>query len=146
MAKTDLMFNELRHNEFQGTSRKLLFVCTGGYLRSPTAAAEAVKLGCNARSCGTDVERALIPISVGLVEWANAVVFMTEENFLQAQRLFQPAGTHFLDTLAKKSVILDIPDMYDYGDPELVQDLKRVFPELLTLQKFLYVGPLRLSV
>jgi len=51
------------NNYNQGSTPRWLFVCSAGLLRSPTGAALAVKKGINARSCGSALDYALIPIS-----------------------------------------------------------------------------------
>lgn len=109
------------NNRYQGTRKRLLFVCSAGMLRSPTAAAVATSLGYNARSCGTG-EYALIQISANLIYWADRIYFLNEENYYEAVRLF--AGTQdLLDELADKHIVWDIPDKYEYMEPELVGEL-----------------------
>lgn len=88
--KTDQIF-ELTcpySNPYQGNASRILFVCSVGMLRSPTAAAEAIKQGYNARACGSCQELALIPITVNLIMWTDKIVFMNEENKFEALQTF----------------------------------------------------------
>lgn len=100
--------------ESQGRARRILFVCSAGLLRSPTAAAVAVKLGYNARSCGSE-RYALVPISVNLINWAEAIYFVNEYNYLSAKLWFED-DMDTLVQLERKAVIWDLEDIYNYGD------------------------------
>lgn len=104
-------------NMYQGPRKRLLFVCSAGMLRSPTAAAVATSLGYNARSCGTG-NYALIQLSANLIAWAERIYFVNEENFYEAQETF--AGGPLQTELETKAVVWDIPDNYNYMDVELV--------------------------
>lgn len=110
------------NNQYQGTARRLLFVCSVGLLRSPTASDIATKLGYNARSCGSSKE-ALIPLSVNLIAWADDIIFINKENFQEARWVFE--DSQWYDTLISKAVVWDIEDDYERNDPwliKLVQD------------------------
>jgi len=109
-------------NSLQGPSQRLLFVCSVGLLRSPTCANVATKLGFNARSCGSDVDIALIPISANLIEWAETIIFMTTKNFSEVLKTFKDTG--YDEIVEDKSVIWYIEDDYDYGDQVLVDNAK----------------------
>jgi predicted protein tyrosine phosphatase len=111
-------------NPYQGDAPRWLFVCSAGLLRSPTGAALAVKKGLNARSCGSMVDIALIPISANLINWADKIVFVTDNNYHQALKLFADVGDlHY--QLTHKSLVLDIIDMYDYNEPQLVVEFEK---------------------
>lgn len=101
-------------NMYQGIASRYLFVCSAGMLRSPTAAAVAVKMGYNARSCGS-ASYALIPLSVNLINWANRIYFVEENNFYQALETFEH-NQEIVDILHAKSEIWEIEDYYDYND------------------------------
>lgn len=107
-------------NQYQGQAPRWLFVCSAGLLRSPTGAAVAVRHGVNARSCGSNLHYALIPISVNLVAWAQKIIFVEYVNYTEARALF--AGTETETEIASKALVLSIPDTYNYGDPKL-QDI-----------------------
>lgn len=130
-------------NEHEGKRPKILFACSGGFLRSPTAAALATELGINARSCGTRVEDALIPISAALVTWAHLIVFMGDANYRDAVKVFQGS----LDPAwQRKAVIANVPDFFDYMEDDLVGLLRLVvFPEITRLPKYFSGGPLTFS-
>ena len=90
-------------NPYQGKDKRVLCVCSAGLLRSPTIA----KVSCGCR------DYALIQIDNVLIEWADIVVFADQEH---------KAVVDQTQCLSGKDVyILDIPDNYGYGDPELVK-------------------------
>ena len=99
-------------NIYQGNDKRVLCVCSAGLLRSPTIAKVLVMNGYNTRSCGCR-DYALIQIDNVLIEWADVVVFAEQEHkAVVGQRQY----------LSGKDVyILDIPDNYNYDDPELVK-------------------------
>jgi predicted protein tyrosine phosphatase len=112
------------NNRYQGSDPRWLFVCSAGLLRSPTGAALAIKKGLNARSCGSAVDIALIPISANLIMWAEKIVFVTENNYFDALALF--ADHQMLhNLLIMRSLVLDIPDIYNYNDPELLIEFEK---------------------
>lgn len=101
-------------NQYQGSSVRIVFVCSVGMLRSPTAQMVATGLGFNARACGSDTELALIPLSCNLIDWAQHVVFMNSDNFEEALQTFAPVG-YDVD-IKQKAIVWDIRDDYNYGD------------------------------
>ena len=112
------------NNEYQGTDPRVLFVCSIGVLRSPTAANLFAKKGWNTRSCGSH-EEALIRISSNLVLWADRIYFVNEENYKQAVKLFSSEETPgILKMLEKKSIVLDIEDSFNYNNPKLIKALE----------------------
>lgn len=111
-------------NHYQGSAPRWLFVCSAGLLRSPTGAALAIRKGINARSCGSEIDLALIPISANLIMWAEKIVFVNENNYHQCLELF--ADHQMLhNLLTVRSLVLDIPDMYEYNDHELVIEFEK---------------------
>ena len=112
------------NNYSQGSAPRWLFVCSAGLLRSPTGAALAIRKGLNARSCGSAVDYALIPISANLIMWAQKIVFVHEENYHESLELFKDYQMlhHLLTT---RSLVLNIPDVYNYNDPELVIEFEK---------------------
>lgn len=109
-------------NPYQGNDPRWLFVCSAGLLRSPTGAAEAVKRGINARSCGSNLNYALVPISANLVAWASKIVFVNKENYEQALNNFVGMD-RLTNAIEQKAIVLNIPDNYEYGNPRLVEHL-----------------------
>lgn len=121
------------NNPHQGLSRKVLFVCSAGMLRSPTAMALASAKGMNARACGTHY-KALVPLSVNLIQWANQIVFMDSEVEQQALDKFKD-----IDEVYSKSICWHIPDDFDYYDQRLVDIIKPKLDELAKMG--IYVRP-----
>lgn len=106
-------------NPYQGSSDRWLFVCSAGLLRSPTGAALAVKRGINARSCGSNLNYALIPCSANLINWADKIVFVSQENLWQLEDNFL-GHEYLLNQIEQKKIVLNIPDNFEYMDPQLV--------------------------
>ena len=111
-------------NHYQGSAPRWLFVCSAGLLRSPTGAALAIKKGLNARSCGSAIDYALIPISANLIMWAEKIVFVNEENYHESLELFKDYQM-LHNLLTMRSLVLNIPDMYEYNDPDLIIEFER---------------------
>ncbi len=61
---------------------------------------------------------ATTPVSADLIEWAHIIVVMEKAH---RNKLTQKFKNQLKD---KKVVVLDIPDEYEYMQPELVQLLK----------------------
>jgi predicted protein tyrosine phosphatase len=111
------------NNPYQSSAPRWLFVCSAGLLRSPTGAALANQRGINARSCGSNFNYALIPCSANLINWADKIIFVNPENLWQLEDNF--AGhRELLEQIEQKQVVLNIPDSYEYMDPELKQLLE----------------------
>ena len=108
-------------------AKKLLFVCSENRLRSPTAEAifsdwpgvEAIGAGTN-KDCAT-------PVSGDLVEWADIVLVMERSHRDKIAKKFSA------QLKGKRLVTLDIPDNYDYMDPELVKLLEARVPRYVRL-------------
>jgi predicted protein tyrosine phosphatase len=102
--------------------RKLLFVCSRNRWRSPTA--EKVFHGwnyCQARSAGTETG-ARLKVTAGHLGWAD-VIFVMEKKHLRRLR------ENFPVELTDKPVIcLNIPDDYQFMQPELITLLQAVVP------------------
>lgn len=120
-TKNDSIFktNAPYANEFQGSGPRWLFVCSAGLLRSPTGAALAIQRGINARSCGSNFNYALIPCSANLINWAEKIVFVNKENLWQLEDNFL-GHKDLLEQLEQKQIVLNIPDNFEYMDPQLV--------------------------
>jgi predicted protein tyrosine phosphatase len=114
-------------NPYQSNRSKILFVCSVGMLRSPTAAFVGVNKGYNTRAVGSDVTCALIPLSVNLIEWADHIVFMTKENYDEALKTFEPVG--YSEDIEKKSTIMGIEDDFRAFDPWLIKKVEMWFDE-----------------
>lgn len=105
-------------NPYQGSSDRWLFVCSAGLLRSPTGATMAAQRGINARSCGSNFNYALVPCSANLIAWAERIIFVNPENLEQLEYNFLE-HQHLLDQIEEKATVLNIPDNYEYMDPQL---------------------------
>ena len=100
-------------NKYQTEAWRVLAVCSAGLLRSPTLANILhQEYGMNTRSCGSEKEFALIPISQALIRWADEIVFVN-------QRSFDNLDKEEVANVGTKAVVLDVPDEYDWNDPLL---------------------------
>ncbi|MBU1044186.1 MAG: low molecular weight protein tyrosine phosphatase family protein [Candidatus Omnitrophica bacterium] len=98
--------------------KHILFICSQNKLRSPTA--EIIfseKEGFNVLSAGLNND-AEIPLTSELVEWSETIFVMEKAQRNKLQKKFRK-------NLKKQRVIcLDIPDDYEYMQPELVKLLE----------------------
>lgn len=102
-------------NEYQGDTKRVLTVCSAGLLRSATLQNLLIReYGYNVRNCGTEESYALIPISEALVIWADEIVFVNRQNFNAVKEDIEKMN------MLEKCKVLDIPDMYGFNDPELI--------------------------
>ena len=103
-------------NPNQGSTLKVLTVCSAGLLRSPTLAhiLSSEPYNFNTRAVGLDEGHALIPLDEVHLEWAD-VVFCMDQSMAEviARKGFE--GQIFN---------LSIPDNFEYRDPELVNMMK----------------------
>jgi len=94
--------------------RKLLFICSRNRWRSPTAEKIFDGLdGIQARSAGTEAG-ARIKVTAGHIGWADFVFVMEKKHLRRLQEKFADELTD------KRIVCLNIPDDYQYMQPELV--------------------------
>ena len=122
------LLNAPYDNPYQGREPRWVFVCSAGILRSASAARIAGQYGINARACGSR-EYALIPLSVNLIEWADKIVFMMDDNKYDAQCTFEHLDGYYIEQINRKSEVWGIPDMYEYMSDPLVQILVEKFNE-----------------
>ncbi len=100
-------------------SLRCLFVCTQNLLRSPTAEHVFSQYpGIECASAGTNHDAAN-PLTPECVEWAQIIFVMEQAHRRKLRARFKP---YLRDT---RVICLDIPDQYDYMEPELVDLLKR---------------------
>lgn len=113
-------------NPYQGTDKKVLFVCSMGILRSATAARlYAPKY--NTRSAGTWSD-ALIPLTPILMAWADEIVFVNKHNYEQVKTSYEADGSNIGDFDKDFNIkVLDIPDKYPHMHPELQQAFKEQY-------------------
>jgi predicted protein tyrosine phosphatase len=98
--------------------KRVLFICTQNRLRSPTAEhvfATWPDIATDSAGLGNDAD---VPLSPEQIAWAD-IIFVMEK--AHRKRL----AARFLRHLNGKRVIcLDIPDEYEYMQPELVRLLE----------------------
>ena len=110
-------------NPYQGTDKKVLFVCSMGILRSATAA-RLYGQKYNTRAAGSWAD-ALIPLSPTLLAWADEVVFVNPENYHNAIEYFGKDAIEECDIR-----VLDIPDQYEHMHPKLIEAFKEQYEPL----------------
>jgi protein-tyrosine phosphatase len=94
----------------------VLFVCSRNQWRSPTAEHIFKGLpGISVKSAGTE-KAARITVNQKMLQWADIVFVMEKKHKTRMEERFP--------SLPMKIVILDIPDDYQFMDPELVGMLK----------------------
>ncbi|NIM13801.1 MAG: phosphotyrosine protein phosphatase [Candidatus Aminicenantes bacterium] len=103
---------------------KILFVCTANKMRSKTAE-ELYKNDERfmVKSAGV-ADFAEVPVNLELLIWADYIVVM-EEMHLEWLRQYYP-----ITYANKKNFCLDIPDLYDFMEPELVFQIRQKFETL----------------
>ncbi len=98
--------------------QKLLFICTENRMRSPTAEAMYQGFpGYEVKSAGTELS-ARILLTQEHVEWADMIFVMEPEHLERVQ--FEYSGL----LSGKKIICLNIPDIYSYMEPALINELK----------------------
>lgn len=105
--------------------KRVLFVCSMNRLRSPTAEqifADHPGVECDSAGLNNDANN---PVTDELVEWAELIFVMEKTHRTKlAKRFRRSLGS-------RRVVCLDIPDDYDFMDPELVALLRRKVTPLL---------------
>ncbi|MFC4525655.1 phosphotyrosine protein phosphatase [Dyella halodurans] len=107
------------------TARRVLFLCSRHRLRSPTAAEVFrawPRLEVDSAGLADDAET---PLSADQLDWAELIVVMEASH---RRRLRSRYGSRLR---GKRVVCLDIPDRYDFMQPELVELLLRKAGPLL---------------
>jgi predicted protein tyrosine phosphatase len=103
-------------------SRNVLFICGKNRLRSPTAEQIFADWpGIETSSAGISLD-ADNPITPELLQWADLVFVMERAHRSKLSAKFKP---HLGN---KRVVCLDIPDKYEFMDPELIRVLKAKVP------------------
>lgn len=113
-------------NRYQGGYLRVLCVCSGGLLRSPTAAhvLSGEPYNFNTRSCGTSTDYALNLVDDILLRWAQQIVCMEEEHAIPVRGILKEA------CLEREVRVLGIEDRYEYRDPTLVKLIKERYDAL----------------
>ena len=97
----------------------VLFICNQNQNRSKTAE-ELFNGKFNAKSAGLYNEKHLTEKQLS---WTEVVIVMEEEQRSEVAKRFPKLY------LQKRVLSLDIPDVYNYGDPKLVEILKSKIDE-----------------
>lgn len=110
-------------NPYQGTDKKVVFVCSMGILRSATAA-RIYAHKYNTRAAGTDAD-ALVQLSPTLVAWADEIVFVNDHNY---QKFKNSVDENLFAGLNIR--VLDIPDIYPHMHPEMVHEFNKQYEDV----------------
>ena len=102
---------------------KVLFICNQNQNRSKTAA-ELFKGRFKTKSTGLYNET---PVTETQLQWADAVIVMEEE---QRRELAERFPKQYMQ---KRILSLDIPDVYHYNQPELIDILKHKIDEFFPI-------------
>ncbi|MEI9417362.1 low molecular weight protein tyrosine phosphatase family protein [Mesorhizobium sp. Cs1321R2N1] len=98
--------------------KNVLFVCGQNRLRSPTAEQVfSTRRDIAVASAGTNPD-ADTPLTHELVAWADIIFVMEKIHRTKLQKKFKASMK------AAKVICLDIPDDYEFMDPELIALLK----------------------
>lgn len=100
---------------------KVLFVCNQNQNRSKTAE-KLFKDRFQTKSAGLFTDR---PVTAPTIDWADTVIVMEDSQRSEIAKRFPK------QYMQKKILSLDIPDVYHYNQPELVELLKSKVDELL---------------
>ena len=110
------------NNTFQKINKhkRVLCVCSAGLLRSPTAALVLSQepFNFNTRAVGLVDQFALIPLDKVLLEWADEIVCMEQD-----QKIALIDFTKHISDF-KPIICLDIEDNFEYRNPELMRLIK----------------------
>lgn len=123
----DFLMNRIANstNQFQGSYKRVLCVCSAGLLRSPTTALVLSQppYNYNTRAAGLTKEFALVPVDPVLLHWADEIVCMNSEQAEELRSLLGDDETPI--------VVLDIEDSYRYRDPVLIEQIKAAYDKHL---------------
>ena len=104
----------------------LLFICSRNQWRSPTA--ETIfknKSIIHVKSAGIE-NSARVRVSEKMILWADKIFVMEKKHKARLSEKFPEA------LLEKVIIVLDIPDEYQYMDPELIETLRTSVEPYLT--------------
>ena len=114
----------IHSNRFQGDYKRVLTVCSANMLRSPTMAVvlAAEPYNFNTRSAGVS-GYALIHVTEDLLVWCDEVVCADTEHALWIR-------DKMMEWMIDKPIIdLQIPDQYEYRNPELIELIKERYEQ-----------------
>lgn len=99
-------------------NKRILFLCSQNKLRSPTAEAifaDHPKIDVDSAGLNHDAE---VSLSEEQVQWADLIIVMEKAHRNRLNQKFKTA------LAGKRIAVLNIPDDYDYMDPDLIALLK----------------------
>lgn len=115
-------------NFSQGSTKKVLTICSAGLLRSATMQNYLIsKYGYNVRNCGTARDFALVPISEALLYWADEIIFMNGENFVDIEDQWDES----LIRSTTRVISMCIQDTYGFNDSRLLEEIERQYNMVL---------------
>ena len=114
------------NNPYQGSDKKVVFVCSMGILRSATAARIYARKY-NTRSAGT-WDEALIQLDLTLMRRADEIVFVNRHNYEQVRQYY--LKEHFDIDEEFNIKVLDIPDSFPHMAPELIQAFEEQYEKI----------------
>lgn len=115
-------------NKYQGKYKRVLAVCSGGLLRSPTIAHTLAgdPYNYNTRSVGTNTDYALNLIDQVMLEWADEIVCADFEHEVIVRNMLIEIG------ITQKTIVcLKLPDVFEYRNKRLVFLIKRRYNQYL---------------
>lgn len=120
-------------NRFQNFEefKRTLCLCSAGLLRAPTLAfvLSQEPFNRNTRAAGVANEFALVPIDLPLLVWSDEVVCVDPDVRDQLLWRMEKWG----ETPENHNIItLDVPDVFSFRDPELIEHLRNQSLEALT--------------
>jgi len=99
--------------------RRILFVCSRNKWRSPTAEVVlAAREDLEVRSAGFNKDSESV-LAEDDIDWADTILVMERAHLKRIRKLFSDALE------GRKLASLDIPDRYQYMDPELIEIIER---------------------
>lgn len=119
-------------NPYQGKEKRVLCLCSAGILRSARLSQILQQdYNCNTRSAGV-ADYALILVNTALLMWADEIVCVEQEVYNQLmydiKNTFANEPTQHI-AIQTKTIILDIPDIYNRTDFELGELLKEQYEQ-----------------
>lgn len=126
--------NAHNFNQRYDLYKRVLCICSGGLLRSPTHAYALSQdpFNFNTRSAGIDTYHCLTAVDDVLVEWADEFVVM---DVGQKRQLLDRYGDAIVSSHRPKGsaliVVMNIPDRFQYRDPQLIDLIKSRYPVAL---------------
>lgn len=121
-------------NPHQGKEKRVLCLCSAGILRSARLAQILQQdYNCNTRSAGV-ADYALILVNTALLMWADEIVCVEQEVYNQLmydiKNTFANEPTQHI-AIQTKTIILDIPDIYERMNPTLQRIIIEQYEEAI---------------